>query len=85
MAQIDIDIEDYLDEVKTEYLISELLKRKNKSKAFKECWEECDTDDLIEEVKSRFEGGGILKLLRSILNLRAYDDKKRIIEEIIAL
>ena len=77
MARIDVEIEEYLDEVDTKYLVQELKKRKN----FK--ISELDLDNMdIPEFKTPEL---LLAYLKRILHLRQWHDKQRIIQEIEAL
>lgn len=74
MARIDVDIEEYLDEVDTKYLVQELKKRKD--------WASYKIDlDNIEIPKFK-DSIQLLKYLKLILGLRTWHDKKRIISEI---
>ena len=74
MARIDVEIEDYLDEVNTKYLVQELKRRKD-LKDYK-----LDIDQF--EVPSFETPDALLKFLKRILGLREWHDKKRIISEI---
>jgi len=74
MAQIDIEIEDYLDEVDTKYLVQELQKRKD----CKEYKIKLDLD-YLPDFKNSNE---IFKYIRRVLGLREWHDKERVIEEI---
>lgn len=83
MARIDIDIEDYLDEVSTSDLMSELLSRKNIMSQLKgkgvDVLDALSEDDIINYLKDHFSAEAIIK---KVLNIRPWHDKKRIIEEI---
>lgn len=74
MALIDIEIEDYLDEVDTKYLVQELQKRKDR----KEYKIKLDLDDLPDFKNSN----EIFKYIRRVLGLREWHDKERVIDEI---
>ena len=74
MARIDIEIEDYLDEVDTKYLVRELQKRKD-LKDFKIDLGEVD----LPEFRNTDE---VLKYIKRVLHLRQWHDKKRVIYEI---
>lgn len=77
MARIDIEIEDYLDEVDTKYLVQELEKRKDYKVT------ELDLRNLdIPQFKTPEL---LLSYLKRILHLREWHDKKRIIQEIESL
>jgi hypothetical protein len=77
MARIDIEIEDYLDEVDTKYLVREL----NKREGFKIT--EFDLNKI--EIPSFKTPELLLSYLKKILHLREWHDKKRIINEIESL
>jgi hypothetical protein len=83
MARIDIDIEDYLDEVSTRDLLSELKIRKNFISEVKtlgiDILKEIPDDDLIAYLIDNYSKE---KLIKKILCLREWHDKERIIEEI---
>lgn len=83
MARIDIDIEDFLDEVRTEDLITELSHRENCKSEFKrlgvDILDELSDEDVISDLEDRFTP---LNLIRKILGLRPWHDKERIIKEI---
>lgn len=76
MARIDVEIEDYLDEVDTKYLVRELEKRRD-IKEF------IDTNTLVNielpEFRNRQE---LLKYIKKLLGLRLWHDKQRVISEI---
>jgi hypothetical protein len=74
MARIDVEIEDYLDEVSTRYLVQE-LRRRHDFKDYK-----FDIDQF--EIPSFETPDALLKFLKRILGLREWHDKKRIIFEI---
>jgi hypothetical protein len=73
MARIDIDIEDYLDEVDTSSLIDELKRRKDE--VTEKDWREM-------EVPVFKDGEAVLKYFKKRLGLREWHDKKRLIREI---
>lgn len=75
MALIDIEIEDYLDEVDTKYLVQELLKRKNRKK-----YKSNPLDDL--DIPNFNNPEQLLTYIKRLLKLRQWHDKKRIIAEI---
>lgn len=79
-VDIDIDIEDYLDEVATDCLVSELRRRKKAPIDLDEC-------DDIEEIlwAENFQKKNTLDKLREILKLRPFSTKQEIINEIIEL
>jgi hypothetical protein len=79
MARINIDIEDYLDEVNTEILISELSKRSVKKTSY---LSEIDLKDLLFELQERKSN---LDIFRLILGLKKWHGKTEIIKEIEAL
>lgn len=85
MARIDIEIEDYLDEVRTEYLFHEIKKRKD-FKDFKDFIKEYIDEEMpkyiIPEFKTSIE---ILDFIKLVLGLKKWHDKKRIINEIESL
>jgi hypothetical protein len=78
MARIDIEIEDYLDEVDTPVLIDELLKRAD-FKMTKDHLSQIDSDILLDELTDRID---TLELIKKILHLKQWYDKKSIIQEI---
>ena len=83
MASIDIDIEDYLDTVRTVYLFKELKRRSDFKNYIKEYIEETITDKMpIPEFDSSDE---MLKYIKALLHLRPWHDKSRIIQEINSL
>ncbi len=73
MARIDIEIEDYLDEVDTKYLVQELLKRKDRNKY------KLDMDIDLPTFRDSNE---LLKHIKRLLGLREWHDKNRVITEI---
>jgi hypothetical protein len=77
MARIDIEIEDYLDEVDTKYLVQELKKRKD-FKDFK-----FDIDQI--EIPIFDTSTQLLSFIKKCLGLRQWHDKDRIINEIKSL
>lgn len=83
MATIDLDIEEYLDEVRTVYLFKELKKRKDFKNYIEEYIAETTTDKLpVPEFDSSDE---MLKYIKALLHLRPWHDKNRIIQEINSL
>jgi hypothetical protein len=74
MARIDIEIEDYLDEVATKYLIQELKKRAD--------FKPSDIDLTDIEIPKFKTSDQLLKFIKQLLGLREWHDKKRIIKEI---
>jgi len=74
MARIDIEIEEYLDEVDTKYLVQELKKRKD----LRDYKVNIDTIE-IPEFKTPEQ---ILSFIKKLLHLREWHDKTRIIKEI---
>jgi hypothetical protein len=77
MARIDIDVEDYLDEVDTKYLVQELKKRHDLTKYA------VDFKDMYQPEIPKFKGPEqLLNYIKLILGLRIWHDKKRIIKEI---
>lgn len=74
MARIDIEIEDYLDEVDTRYLVQELQKRKD-LKNYKIKLDQFDLPDF----KNSNE---IFEYIKKVLGLREWHDKDRVIAEI---
>jgi hypothetical protein len=82
MARIDIEIEDYLDEVRTEYLFKEIKKRKDFKDFIKEYIDEEMPKYIIPEFKTSIE---ILDFIKLVLGLKKWHDKKRIINEIESL
>jgi hypothetical protein len=84
MARINIDIEDYLDEVNTEILISELSKRSVKKTSYLSEIDlsEIDLKDLLFELQERKSN---LDIFRLILGLKKWHGKTEIIKEIEAL
>ena len=74
MARIDVEIEDYLDEVDTKYLVQELEKRDD-VKNYK-----LSIDHF--QIPSFETPDELLRFLKIILDLREWHDKKRIISEI---
>jgi hypothetical protein len=77
MARIDIEIEDYLDEVDTKYLVQELQKRKDIDLSL------FDLNNIdIPKFKTPEQ---LLSYLKRLLGLREWHDKKRIIQEIESL
>lgn len=73
MARIDIEIEDYLDEVDSKYLIQELQKRKDVKIPFDLSYFELPQFKNSEQV---------LSFIKKVLHLREWHDKERIINEI---
>jgi hypothetical protein len=85
MARIDVEIEDYLDEVNTRYLVEELLKRRNLSE--KDILELKQMKIGISEmaIPDFKTSEQLLNHIKIILGLRPWHDKKRIIQEIESL
>lgn len=83
---IDIDIEDYINEISTHSLISELASRKNVVTDFRrigiDILKEIDDDEIIADLKERYD---TLSLIKKVLDIRSWHDKKRIIQEIESL
>jgi hypothetical protein len=82
MARIEVEIEDYLDEVDTKYLVRELLKRNDYEKVLIE--ENRKTalsinDIILPEFKTSDQ---ILVYIKRLLGLKPWHDKDRIISEI---
>lgn len=77
MARIDVEIEDYLDEVDTKYLVQELKKRKD--------FKSIDLDLRDIEIPIFKTPEQLLKFIKLVLGLREWHDKKRIISEIESL
>jgi hypothetical protein len=74
MARIDIEIEDYLDEVATKYLVKELEKRHD-LKDYK--------IDLYSIETPEFKNGTqLLSYIKKLLGLREFHDMERVISEI---
>jgi hypothetical protein len=67
MARIDIEIEDYLDEVRTEYLFHEIKKRKDFKDFIKEYIDEEMPKYIIPEFKTSIE---ILDFIKLVLGLK---------------
>lgn len=74
MARIDIEIEDYLDEVDTKYLVQELNKRKDRGNY------KIDIDDYDIPVFNN--SGQLLNFIKRLLGLRQWHDINRVISEI---
>jgi len=74
MARIDIEIEDYLDEVATKYLVRELERRKG-LKDYKINIDSIEIPEFQTPEK-------LLSYLKKLLHLREWHDKRRIIVEI---
>jgi hypothetical protein len=68
MARIDIEIEDYLDEVATKYLVQELKKRNDFTAK--------DLDLTEIEIPKFKNSEQLLKYLKQLLGLRTWHDKK---------
>jgi|GEM_PF-5109930 len=82
MARIEVEIEDYLDEVDTKYLVRELLQRNDYEKVLIE--ENRKTalsinDIILPEFKTSDQ---ILVYIKRLLGLKPWHDKDRIISEI---
>ena len=83
MALIDIEVEEYLDEVRTVYLFKELKKREDFKDYIKEYITETTPDKIpIPEFYSSDE---MLQYIKALLHLRPWHDKNRIIQEITSL
>jgi uncharacterized phage-like protein YoqJ len=74
MARIDIEIEEYLDEVDTKYLVQELNKRKDRNNY------RIDIDDY--DIPIFKDSEQLLKYIKRLLGLRQWHDKNRVISEI---
>jgi hypothetical protein len=74
MARIDIEIEDYLDEVATKYLVQELKKRAD--------FKPADLDLTTIEIPKFKTSEQLLKFIKQLLGLREWHTKERIISEI---
>ena len=82
MARIDIEIEEYLDEVRTESLFRELRKRKD----FEDYIEDYMNEDLPSYIIPDFETSEqVLNFVKRVLGLNSWHDKERIIKEIQSL
>jgi hypothetical protein len=86
MARVDIEIEEYLDEVRTVYLVRELIQRKDFEDELKKELQRTQTSTKISvenitlpEFKNPEQ---LLFYIKRLLNLRQWADKKRIISEI---
>lgn len=78
MARIDIEIEDYLDEVDTKYLVKELAKRNDVSK-YKPLMNNIPDDFDLPEFKTKEQ---VLNYIKRILQLKPWHEKDRVIAEI---
>ena len=74
MARIDIEIEEYLDEVDTKYLVQELNKRKDRNNY------RIDIDDY--DIPIFKDSEQLLKYIKRLLGLSKWHDKNRVISEI---
>jgi len=82
MARIDIEIEDYLDEVDTKYLVNELVQRKDAVKELLK-HKEIKISNIDEFAISAFRTtDDILNYIRLVLRLKKWHSKERIIAEI---
>ncbi|HLD89430.1 MAG TPA: hypothetical protein VI911_00160 [Patescibacteria group bacterium] len=86
MARIDIDIEEYLDEVNTKYLVRECLRRHDFEKIMEE-ERKTETVGFLENpdkmILPEFKTSDqLLSYIKRLLGLRPWHDKKRIITEI---
>lgn len=77
MARIDVEIEEYLDEVSTKYLVQELEKRHD-LKDYK-------IDLYNIEIPEFKNGMQLLSYIKKLLGLREFHDMDRIISEIKSL
>jgi hypothetical protein len=82
MARIDIEIEEYLDEVRTELLFRVLKKRKDFDILMKDYIDEHTPEYLLPELET---GDQVLRFIKIVLRLNPWHDKKRIIQEIESL
>jgi hypothetical protein len=82
MARIDIEIEDYLDEVRTEYLFKELERRKDFPDFIKQYVQETTPKYIIPDFNLPEQ---VLDFIKITLRLKPWHDKARIIKEIEAL
>lgn len=82
MARIEVEIEEYLDEVRTEILFRELKKRKD-FKDFIESYYDEETPKYIIPAFDTSEQ--LLDFLKIVLKLQKWHDKERIISEIKSL
>ena len=78
MARIDIEIEDYLYEVDTKYLVKELAKRRD-LKDHKAELKNIPQDWDLPEFKTQEE---LLNYIKRVLHLKPWHGKDRIIKEI---
>ena len=82
MARIEVEIEDYLDEVDTKYLVRELLQRNDYEKVLIEENRKTElsiNDIILPEFKTSDQ---ILVYIKRLLGLKPWHDKDRIISEI---
>jgi hypothetical protein len=89
MARIDVEIEEYLDEVRTVILVRELVRRKHFEDELKKELQRTQTSTKINaenltlpEFKNPEQ---LLFYIKRLLGLRQWSDKKRIISEIESL
>ena len=82
MARIEVEIEEYLDEVRTEILFRELKKRKDFKELIENEMDEVTPKYIIPDFKIPEE---VLAFLRLVLRLKPWHDKERIISEIKSL
>jgi len=82
MARIDIEIEYYLDEVRTEYLVNEIVKRKDAVKELLK-HKEIKIANIDEFTIPAFKTtDDVLNYIRIVLGLKKWHTKERIISEI---
>lgn len=86
MARIDIEIEDYMDEVRTEYLVKECLRRHDFYKIM-EAERKAETAEFLKNpdkmILPEFKTSDqLLSYIKRLLGLRQWHDKKRVISEI---
>jgi len=79
MARIDIEIEEYLDEVRSKYLFDELKKRKDFKILIEDYYQEMKLAYIIPDFKVSDD---VLDFLKIVLNLKKWDTKDKIIEAI---
>jgi hypothetical protein len=91
MARIDIEIEDYLDEVTTKYLVRELLTRKDFNEVLKSENSKYEKRTELFDDPKKFPlpdykyTDDMVVYIKRILRLKQWHTKNRIIEEIINL
>ena len=80
LIEVDIDLEDYLDEVKSRYLVKELNKRGYKIPEKKE---DVDVKEESEFTFRDFETApDVIKFLKKFMGLQHYQDNERLLTEI---